>query len=99
MTPSNRQLHWQKTHIDTRPCAACALYDFNQIGIYGVKIVGRENITAKKVTDITFIKDCIDYLKQQRPEREKYIERTKKLYQKTYGCSCRSYICYYPTVK
>lgn len=94
-----RQHLWKTTHIDTRPCGACAIYDFQEMGIYSVKIVGRKNSTKKKLVDITFIKNCIDFLNKQKPSREEYIERTQRLYQETYKYPCRSYMCYYPSIK
>jgi len=93
-----RQHLWETTHIDTRPCGACAIYDFQQIGIYSVKIVGRKNSPRKKLVDITFIKDCIDFLNKQESSREEYLKRTQSLYQETYGYPCRSYMCYYPAL-
>jgi putative protease len=36
-----RQQVWQRYHIDDRPCGVCALYEFNEIGLSYVKIVGR----------------------------------------------------------
>lgn len=93
-----RQRLWEITHIDTRPCGACAIYDFQQMGIYSVKIVGRKNSTKKKLVDITFIKNCIDFLNKHKPNREEYLGRTQKLYQETYKYPCRSYMCYYPSV-
>lgn len=93
-----RQHLWKRAHIDSRPCGACALYDFQDMGIYGVKIVGRKNSTKKKAVDINFIKACLDFLSSKKPGRVEYIERTQRLYQDTYGYPCRSYMCYYPQV-
>ena len=93
-----RQHLWEIAHIDARPCGACAIYDFQQMGIYSVKIVGRKNSTKKKLADITFIKSCIDFLNKQKPSRDEYVERTQKLYRETYGYPCRSYMCYYPSI-
>ncbi len=93
-----RQHLWEKVHIDTRPCGACAIYDFEQIGIHSVKIVGRKNSTEKKLADIAFTKTCITFLTDQRPTWEEYREWTQSLYQSTYGYACRSYMCYYPSV-
>ena len=93
-----RQHLWERTHIDARPCGACAIYDFQEMGIYSVKIVGRENSTVKKLVDITFIKNCIVFLNKQKPGREEYIGRTQRLYQETYKYPCRSYMCYYPSI-
>jgi collagenase-like PrtC family protease len=96
--PRERQHMWERVHIDTRPCGACAIYDFHQMGIHSVKIVGRKNSTKKKQFDIHFIKNCFDFLTNQKPSREEYRERTQSLYQETYKYSCRYYMCYYPSL-
>ena len=97
MTQEMQQL-WKRAHSDYRPCGACAIYDFQEMGIYSVKIVGSKNSPEKKVVDIIFIKECLDFLNNQKPSRREYIERTQRLYQDTYGYPCRSYMCYYPSI-
>ncbi|MFH1003766.1 MAG: U32 family peptidase, partial [Chloroflexota bacterium] len=93
-----RQQFWKRVHIDTRPCGACALYDFTEMGISAVKIVGRKNSLEKKLTDIAFIRGCLDYLQQARPDRDTYVKWTQQRYQGTYRYPCRIYMCYYPSV-
>lgn len=92
-----RQHLWKRTHIDRRPCGACALYDFQDMGIHSVKIVGRQNRTEKKVIDIAFIKGCLDSLNNGL-DRKEYIEWVQLRYRGTYGYPCRSCMCYYPLV-
>jgi collagenase-like PrtC family protease len=93
-----RQHIWQTVHVDDYPCGACALYEFNKINITSVKIVGRGNPTARKVTDVVFIRTLLDFLENEKPSREQYCETAQKLYQETYKRSCRVYMCYYPEV-
>lgn len=90
-----RQYIWQNVHLDKCPCGACALIEFEKIGIASVKIVGRGNTLEKKIADIQFIKACLNFL-EKKPQRKKYIGRTQRLYQITYGYPCRIYMCYYP---
>jgi putative protease len=93
--PWERQCIWQSVHLDKRPCGACALMDFEEIGVASVKIVGRGNSLEKKIADIHFIKACLDFL-EGKPQKPEYIEKTQRLYQFTYGYPCRIYMCYYP---
>ena len=93
-----RQHIWELVHIDSRPCGACALPEFEEMGIESVKIVGRGNSTAKKITDVRFIKASLDLLEREKPSREEYREVVKNLYRNTYGLPCRIYACYYPSI-
>ena len=90
-----RQHIWRIAHMDERPCGACALIDFIEMGVASVKIVGRGNTLSKKVMDIQFIKTAIDFLKES-PTKREFTEKARKLYQETYGWPCRIYMCYYP---
>ncbi|MDW8023753.1 MAG: peptidase U32 family protein [Nitrososphaerota archaeon] len=92
-----RQKVWQRFHIDDRPCGACALYDFNEIGLTYAKIVGRGYPTEKKVTDIRFIRTLLDFLRKN-PSRDEFVGVAKKLYTTTYARPCRVVMCYYPEV-
>lgn len=75
-------------------CAGCALYDFEEIGIDSIKIVGRENPTGKKIQDVKYLKALKDRL-EEKQNREEFEEFAKKEYKKTYGRECRN-VCYYP---
>lgn len=92
-----RQKIWQRFHIDDRPCGACALYDFNEMGLTYAKIVGRGYPTAKKVTDIKFIRTLLDFLRKN-PSKEEFTIAARNLYTHTYGRPCRVAMCYYPEV-
>ena len=79
-----RQSIWSALHIDDRPCGACALYEFSKIGLYGVKIVGRQNAKSKKVKDAIFLRTLIDFLSDKNPGKEEFRKYSRKLYQDTY---------------
>ncbi|MEM2866978.1 MAG: U32 family peptidase [Candidatus Bathyarchaeia archaeon] len=89
---------WERFHIDDRPCGACALYEFNEMGLDFVKIVGRGYPILKKVLDVTFIRTLLDYLNTKRVLREDFRLFAKKLYAHTYNRTCRTIMCYYPEV-
>lgn len=93
-----RQQVWQKVHVDRHPCGACALHEFEEMNIAGVKIVGRGNQTERKLVDIAFIRRLIDFLRDRRPAREEFREAAQYLYLSTYGLECRVHMCYYPEV-
>ncbi|GAH34415.1 unnamed protein product, partial [marine sediment metagenome] len=67
-----RQHIWEMVHVDDYPCGACALYDFNEMGITGAKIVGRGNPTARKIADVTFIRSLLDFLEGCKPTKEEF---------------------------
>jgi collagenase-like PrtC family protease len=93
-----RQHIWEKVHVDDHPCGACALYEFREMGIHGVKIVGRGNPLERKVKDVRFLRNVFDKLtKENLPVRE-FRKITRELYEKTYSRPCRMYMCYYPEV-
>ncbi len=85
------------TGVDT--CGACALYDLLHAGIAGIKIVGRSNTTIKKVTDVTFLRGCLDYLEERQSAREEarntYKEWARGWFKEVYGVDC-GFGCYWP---
>jgi len=91
-----RQQVWSRFHMDDVPCGACALYDFAEMGINAVKIVGRGNPTWRKVTDVKFIRLLLKLLKGKTISREEYREKAQELYRYTYEHPCRTVTCYYP---
>jgi collagenase-like PrtC family protease len=93
-----RQKIWQKAHVDDYPCGACALYEFNKMGITSIKIVGRGNPFNRKRTDLLFIKKLLTILKEQAITNISFRNKAQKLYQKTYERPCRLHMCYYPSV-
>jgi collagenase-like PrtC family protease len=93
-----RQHFWSAMHIDDRPCGACALYEFESLGLAGVKIVGRQNKTEKKLHDAAFIKHLLEYLRSREPSREQFRRYAQKKYQEQYDRPCIIFNCYYPSV-
>ena len=93
-----RQHIWQTVHVDDHPCGGCALYELNEMNITSVKIVGRGNLTARKIADIKYIRSLLDFLEDKKPTREEFRHVAQKQYVDTYGRSCRVYLCYYPEV-
>lgn len=75
-------------------CGACALYDFNEMGVNSVKIVGRQNPTTKKLKDVKFLKSLLNYL-EQNPDRKDFYRKCIDDFARVYGHSC-GYRCYYP---
>ncbi len=93
-----RQHFWSACHIDDQPCGACSLYDFEQMGIAGVKIVGRGNPTPRKVRDVDFLRQVLDYLRGQKPAVKQFRAMVQNLYKKLYNSPCLIFKCYYPSV-
>jgi putative protease len=93
-----RQHFWSACHIDDRPCGACSLYEFEQMGLVGVKIVGRGNITERKVKDVQFLQEALDYLYGQKPTKKQFRALVQNLYKKLYNSPCLIFKCYYPSV-
>ena len=92
-----RQNIWGMLHIDDRPCGACALFEFKEIGISAVKIVGRQNTKEKKIKDTTFIKELLDFL-DTNPDKKTFREYARKTYHKYFKYPCLIFKCYYPSV-
>ncbi|MCX5886408.1 MAG: U32 family peptidase [Proteobacteria bacterium] len=93
-----RQHIWETVHVDDHPCGACALYEFREIGIHGIKIVGRGNPLERKVKDVRFLRAVLDLLEKDSPSQFEFMRSVKELYQKTYSRTCRIHMCYYPEV-
>ena len=93
-----RQHFWSACHIDDQPCGACSLYEFDEMGIAGVKIVGRGNLTQRKLRDVGFLREALDYLYKQRPTKKQFRTLVQNLYKKLYNSPCLIFKCYYPSV-
>ncbi len=89
---------WENVHLDDYPCAACALYELNQMNITSLKIVGRGNTTERKIEDVTFFRTLLNHLYNDHPKKSDFRSYARKLYQKTYSRPCRSFMCHYPSV-
>jgi putative protease len=93
-----RQQIWQMVHVDQHPCGVCALYEFDKMNMASVKIVGRGNPTQRKLIDIAFIRNLLDFLRDKRPAEDDFRGVARNLYLNTYRRSCRVHMCYYPEV-
>jgi putative protease len=93
-----RQRIWEIVHLDDYPCAACALFEFNEMNITSLKIVGRGNTTERKIKDVSFFRTLLHYLCHDRPGISDFRSYARKLYSKTYNRSCRPFMCHYPSV-
>lgn len=76
-------------------CGACALYDFDRIGLDSIKIIGRGNPTEKKVKDVKFFRELLDYLKKCE-NKDSFMLKAKSLYEQFYHYKCTYRNCYYP---
>ncbi|MBA3037728.1 MAG: hypothetical protein FP814_14710 [Desulfobacterium sp.] len=94
-----RQKLWTRLHMDDVPCGACALYDFEEMGIDCVKIVGRGNEIKRKINDVKFIRMLLTLLQDKTISRNDYIKQTQAFYKYVYRLPCRTAMCYYPEVR
>jgi putative protease len=93
-----RQHFWSAMHIDERPCGACALYEFEEMGLAGVKIVGRQNATEKKINDVKFIRQILNFLREEKPLKSVFRKYARRIYMEQYKSPCFVFKCYYPSV-
>jgi putative protease len=93
-----RQHIWETVHVDDYPCGVCALYEFYEMGITSVKIVGRGNPGLRKIADVRLIRTLLDYLKDKKPTKTDFREAARGLYREIYRRNCRVHMCYYPEV-
>jgi len=93
-----RQHFWSALHIDERPCGACALYEFEEMKIAGVKIVGRGNTTERKLRDVRFFREVLNFLTKSKPSKKEFRQYVRTLYKKEYDRPCIIFKCYYPSV-
>jgi len=76
-------------------CGACCLDSFKKMGVYAVKIVGRNYSTAKKARDIKFLKTILSSLDDRAFSREEFKPHVKSIFRKVYGMDCGR-LCYFP---
>lgn len=93
-----RQRVWETVHLDDYPCGACALFEFNQMHLTSLKIVGRGNTTERKITDVAFFRTLLNHLYQDHPPKTDFRYYAQELYTKTYNRPCRPFMCHYPSV-
>ncbi|MBN2053547.1 U32 family peptidase [bacterium] len=82
------------TGIDT--CGACRIGDMAAAGIHSIKIVGRENLTPKKVQDTRFLDQARSYFAvQPAGDHRRHEPEIRRIYKDVYGFDCGRR-CYYP---
>ena len=76
------------TGVDT--CGACRIGELMSRGIHGIKIVGRENLTPKKIQDTLLLKRACDYFRTNDPRSGYAIHqpRIMQIYREVYGFDC-----------
>ncbi len=76
------------------PCGACRLAELWEMGLTGVKIVGRNYALSKKLRDVRFIKEVLRAVKEA-PDKNSRSGKARASFRKVYKTECRD-ICYYP---
>ncbi len=75
------------------PCGLCALHRFAQAGVHGVKIVGREASTTKKVRSVDLVSRVVKLAKRGLSERDLVTQAVEV---RGDAASClRGWACYY----
>lgn len=92
-----RQRIWERVHVDDHPCGACALFEFQNLGIGSLKVVGRGNPLERKLRDVGFLKNLLGRL-EENPTPQAFRTTARMLYTATYNRACRPTMCYYPEV-
>jgi len=75
-------------------CAACMLPIMKKSNINFLKIAGREFTVERKIRDVRFLKQCINYIDKFENLTEYQIQ-VKKLYERHYNRHCDITQCYY----
>lgn len=75
-------------------CGCCAIYEFKKYGITSLKIVGRGYPLKRKLQAVKFVKACVELLKKSK-NKQSYINKTRKLFKKTFNKECRCEECCY----
>jgi len=75
-------------------CGMCALKSFADMGIYSIKIEGRQLPLQKKITHVSIIKKALDNLETCH-NNTTYIGLCKKLFKEHFHEDCETEYCYY----
>lgn len=84
---------WMKKHIEG--CGACAMYDLKKIGVKSLKVLDRNLPTTEKVKATGFIKQCMDWLKDNNLSKSDYIRCCKRRFRELFKVRCQEFDCYY----
>ena len=80
------------TGIDT--CGGCAIRRLVQGGVTSLKIVGRNNLTSKKVKDIRYLKGLSRFIDDPNVDDEAFRRKAKTAFRDVFGYDCGER-CYY----
>lgn len=75
-------------------CNLCGLFDFKEMGVQTVKVVGRFNPISKKVKDVKILRRAIDRMGFEGMTRELYQMLCKEDFLDTFGFPCREFCLY-----
>ncbi|MDP7420880.1 MAG: U32 family peptidase, partial [bacterium] len=75
-------------------CNLCGLYDFIDMGLQTVKVVGRFNPLAKKVKDVKILRRACELAVKPGISRESYVKLCQNDFKKTFGFPCRRFCLY-----
>ncbi len=78
-------------------CAVCAIPRLINAGVDTIKLDGRFFSTEKKLSDLAFVKSCVDFAVSN-PSSEDFQSFAIKQYQRSHGFPCQSSNCY-PSVE
>jgi hypothetical protein len=87
---------WMKKHIEG--CGACAIYDLKRIGIESLKVLDRNLPRDEKVKATRFIRESLDFSKNNNHSRNDCIEYCKMRFKETFKVRCSKFDCYYPSI-
>ncbi len=77
------------------PCGACRVAEFIAMGVYGVKVVGRNYSTGKKINDVRFLRTVISFAERNSVSPEAFRKYVLDAYRMHYAANCGGF-CYYP---
>ncbi len=98
VAPVVRQKIWERHHMDQSPCGACAIQEFQRIGVTHLKIVGRGNTTRRKLADVRFVRSLLTLARDPSVGRARFRESARLLHAHVYRQPCTAVSCYYPEV-
>jgi len=77
------------------PCGVCRIKEFDDMGLYGVKITGRGHQTKQKLDDVRFVRSVISLLDKRKTGKKDFGDLVMKTRRQIYGADCNK-SCYYP---
>lgn len=77
-------------------CGLCALYDFYQLGIEGLKIVGRGTSLERKEWAVETLAALSRALEATDMGREEFVALAQHMYRDHFSRDCHPYLCYFP---